>query len=328
MIDESMKKFWVQYATAICLFFACTGLVFWLMLPLFDSSHKKYQSPLPSFLTLTANAQVTTLDIWIPLKNLLSQNGTLVDSISAKSAVSYDLSTNRLLFEKNGSEKLPIASLTKIMSAVVALEHKKQNDHYAVFSEDLVGEDSMGLSAGETVSLEELLYGLILHSGNDAAETLASNFVGGRTAFVSTMNEKAKALGMTNTHFTNPTGLEGDGQQYATVYDLLVLTKFALEHFPTFRQVVQTVDYTIAETDTHKAYYLENETNLLTSYPGVKGVKTGFTPEAGLCLVTYVEYKNHRIIAAVLGSGDRRDDMKEILDYSLKKEGITPPHHG
>jgi D-alanyl-D-alanine carboxypeptidase (penicillin-binding protein 5/6) len=142
------------------------------------------------------------------------------------------------------------------------------------------------------------------------------------------MNNRVKALGLSDTSFTNPTGLEGDGKQYTTVYDVVVMTEYALVNFPLFDQVVSTFDYNIPQTPTHKAFYLENETNLLTSYPGVKGVKDGYTPEAGLCLVTYLDYGGHKIVGVVLGSDDRRGEMIELLDYSLRSLGITPPHHG
>lgn len=280
-------------------------------------------SPLPGFLSRVFNSQVTSLNLWSP-----APSGNIDPlQLTAKSVLSYDLTTNTMLFSKNADEKLPMASLTKIMTAIVALEHPKADDNYLVSKSDLVGEDSMGLDSGEQVSLSDLLYGLILHSGNDAAETLATNFPTGRAQFILAMNQKAASLGLQHTHFTNPTGLEGDGDQYTTARDLLVMTKYALENFSLFDSVVATFDYTINQTATHKAYDLENETNLLSSYPGVEGVKTGYTPEAGLCLVTYLNYDNHKIIAVILGSDDRRGEMKDVLDYSLKKEGITPPPH-
>jgi D-alanyl-D-alanine carboxypeptidase len=184
----------------------------------------------------------------------------------------------------------------------------------------------MGLSSGETLTLEDLLYGLVLHSGNDAAEVLADNYIKGtREDFITAMNNKAKALGLSDTHFDNPTGLEGDGMQYSSAYDLLVMTRYALENFPLFAKVSATYSYTIAQTSTHKEYDLSNETNLLTTYPGVKGVKTGYTPQAGLCLITYLDYGGHRIIGIILNSQNRRGDMKELLDYSLNTLGVTPP---
>ena len=285
-------------------------------------------SPVPDFLTILFNKEVSTLNLWLPsLKNKLSAN-LKTPEISAQSALIFDITTKEVLYSKNPTEKLPMASLTKIMTAIVALENKKKDDTYVVSKDDLVGEDSMGLDAGEKLLLSELLYGMMLHSGNDAAEVLANNFPGGRAAFVNAMNNKVKALGLSDTSFTNPTGLEGDGKQYTTAYDVVVMTEYALTNFPLFDQVVSTFDYNIPQTPTHKAFYLENETNLLTSYPGVKGVKDGYTPEAGLCLVTYLDYGGHKIVGVVLGSDDRRGEMIELLDYSLRSLGITPPHHG
>jgi D-alanyl-D-alanine carboxypeptidase len=246
---------------------------------------------------------------------------------TAQSVLLFDLTTDKTLYERSPNARLPMASLTKIMTAIIALENPKSDDAYIVKGSDLVGEDSMGLSPGEILTREELLYGLILPSGNDAAEVFASNFPGGRTAFIKAMNLKVQALGLTDTNYTNPSGLQGDGDQYTTASDLLVITRYALDNFATFRRVAETFSYTIPETNSHKAYYLENETNLLTTYPGVKGVKTGYTPEAGLCLVTYLEYDDHRIVGIILNSENRRQEMKDLLDYGLTKLAITPPKH-
>ncbi len=284
-------------------------------------------SPLPDVWTLYKNNQVTTLDIWKPNISLAKTNVIQKPIISAQSAITYDLIEEKVLFEKDSNKKVPMASLTKVMTAIVAIENKRDDDRYIVYSRALVGENSMGLSASEILNLEELLYGLILPSGNDAAETLAHNYAGGREQFIKAMNNKAKSLGLSNTHFNNPSGLEGDGNQYATAHDLLVITRYALLNYPLFRKVVSTVEYSIPQSPTHGSYYLVNDTNLLTSYIGVKGVKTGYTPEAGLCLVTYLEYRNHKIIAVLLGSSDRRAEMKELLDYSLKTLGVDPPPH-
>ncbi len=319
-----MRLPFAVYFFTLFLLVVLSCLIAWLMQPFKSHAIGGVSSPLPDALTRFVNGQVTSLDVWIPNPS----PNTKAFSVTAKSAFAYDLTTNAVLFAKNPSEKVPMASLTKIMTAIVALEHPKVNNSYAVTQQDLVGEDSMGLTVGESLALNDLLYGLILHSGNDAAETLATNYSGGRGAFIAAMNEKAAALGLSNTHFTNPTGLEGDGNQYTTAVDLIVITRYALLHFPIFGQIAATFDYTIPATDTHAVYYLENETNLLTSYPGVKGVKTGYTPEAGLCLVTYLDYGGHRILAVLLGSDDRRGEMKDILDYSLRRLGITPPQHG
>lgn len=322
-----MRKLWLSVFLTTLLSCAFLSSMLWIVAPLIASQQRMITSPIPSFLTLARNAQVTTIDLWEPFKQVVLGASITTPSITAKSAITYDLTTNTILYDRDPSERLPMASLTKIMTAIVALEHPKTDNRYIVPASALVGEDSMGLDAGEQLSLEELLYGMMLHSGNDAAEVFAYNFSGGRDAFIKAMNDKAAALGLKDTHFTNPTGLQGDGDQYTTTYDLVTITRYALEHFPLFAQVAATFDHDIPATNTHKEFYLENETNLLSSYPGVKGVKTGYTPEAGLCLVTYLDYKGHHIIGVVLNSESRRDDMKELLDYSLKKLGITPPHH-
>ncbi len=321
-----MKLGWTVYLLCVFLAIVIILALVWIQNPLFVEETYKF-SPVPSFLTLTDNPQVTTLDIWQP--EVLGESMLFpIPTVTAVSGLVYDLATQRTLFDKNSSLRVPMASLTKIMTAIVALEHKKSDDMYMVQGRDLVGEDSMGLVNGEALDLKELLYGLILHSGNDAAEVLADNFSGGREAFIESMNLKAQSLGLMNTHFTNPTGLEGDGKQFTTARDLLIITEYALSHFPLFDEVVSTFDYTIPATNTHAVFYLENETNLLSSYPGVKGVKTGYTPEAGLCLVTYLEYGGHRIIAVLLGSENRRQEMKDLLDYSLRSIGVIPPRHG
>jgi D-alanyl-D-alanine carboxypeptidase len=285
-------------------------------------------SPVPDFLTIFINRQVSSLNLWFPSLDNKVPTKLQAPNISGESALIYDTTSKQVLYSKNPKERLPMASITKIMTAVIALENPKKKNQYLVSAADLVGEDSMGLDTGEKLTLSELLYGLILPSGNDAAETLASNFPKGRNFFIKAMNDKVKTLGLLDTNFTNPTGLEGDGKQYTTAYDLLVITQYALSNFPLFDQVVSTFDYNIPYSSLHKAFYLENQTNLLTSYPGVKGVKTGYTPEAGLCLVTYLDYNGHKIIAVILGSDDRRGEMIELLDYSLQTLGITPPHHG
>ena len=286
-----------------------------------------FTAPIPKLLVNTFLQNETGV-LWRPNVKKAASSSEIKPVITAKSALTYDLTDEKLLYSKGIHEKLPLASLTKIMTAIIALDSIPLDQKITVTeSASTIGENSMGLSRGEMLTLSELLYGLILHSGNDAAETIAQNSPFGRENFVYLMNKKAEELGLSNTRFTNPSGLEGDGTQYSTVYDLLVITKHALG-YPEFAKVASTVEHVIPYTSEHKAFYLYNETNLLTSYPGVKGVKTGYTEEAGLCLVTYLEYKGHKIIGVVLNSASRRSEMAEILDYSLKTLGVTPPPHG
>lgn len=319
-----MKHLWLSYTFSVVLLTILGGLLYLFFNPFSDLPKVAFASPLAGPFTLAQNSQVTSLNIWQPSQSS-AKSDTNLPNVTGLSIISYDLTSDKVLYEKNAQARLPMASLTKIMTAIVALEHPKSDGKYLVHGSDLVGEDSMGLDTGEVLSLKELLYGLILHSANDAAEVIASNYEGGRGAFITAMNDKAKSLGLTHTHFTNPTGLQGDGEQYTTAEELLIMSKYALAQFPEFADIAATINETIPASATHKEYYLENETNLMTTYPGVHGLKTGLTDEAGLCLVTYLQYGGHNIVAVLLKSQNRRDDMKQILDYSLQSLGITPP---
>lgn len=264
--------------------------------------------------------------MWLPSIFSFFGSSDDIPELSARSALVYDLTTEETIYEKNASEKLPMASITKLMTAIVAIDHKKENNRYVVYPEALVGENVMGLSAGEVLTLEDLLYGVFMYSGNDAAETLAMNTMD-RGEFIETMNKKGRAIGLKNTNFTNPTGLQGDGDQHTTVYDLLVLSKYAVENYPEILKASSTPEHIIEGTNEHGTYELYNQLNLVTTYPGVKGLKDGYTPEAGLCLITYLDYEGHKIIGIILGSENRRDEMKSLLDYSLNSLGVAPPPH-
>lgn len=283
-------------------------------------------SPLPSLLVNTFYKEAEAHEYWQPNINNRTNTESSVE-ITAKGAIAYDLTTDKLLYAKNHDTRLPIASLTKIMTAVVAMENIDINSEITITDNAAsVGENAMGITKGEKIKVENLLYGLILNSGNDAAEALAEGSKFGRESFLHLMNKKAEDLGLNQTRFTNPSGLEGDGEQYSTAEELLILTRYALQN-DDFARIVETVEKNIPQSSAHKAFYLYNQTNLLTTYPGVKGVKTGFTDEAGMCLVTYLDYKGHRIIAVLLNSQNRRQEMKDLLDYSLKKLGVEPPKH-
>ncbi len=284
-------------------------------------------SPLPEIVSSSQSISPFSFEFWFPSDAQVASS-TKSPQIQALSALSYDLTTGQVLFEKNSSEELPMASLTKVMTAIVALDNFKSTDIITVDHKSAsIGENSMGLTEGEKLTVEELLYGLFLMSGNDAAEALANASPFGRENFIYQMNKKAEDLGISNTRFTNPSGLQGDGNQYSTSQDLLIITKHALEN-PLIADIVKQPYHFIPFTDTHKAFELYNETNLLTTYPGVKGVKTGYTYEAGLCLISYLEYNGHKIIAVVLNSPSRREEMIQILDFSLQSLGVKPPQRG
>ncbi|GIW69850.1 MAG: hypothetical protein KatS3mg101_0597 [Patescibacteria group bacterium] len=245
--------------------------------------------------------------------------------IAGEAAIVVDAETGDVMYAKNADVKMPLASLVKIMTALVVIEHSSLSE-YATISEGAanVGENSMGLSAGEAYTIEELLYGLMLNSGNDAAYALAENVGGTVDRFVEWMNRRVQELGLKDTKFYDPSGL--DDRSYTTPRELAVLTEFAMRH-EDFRKIVATVEKELPYSDMHKYIYLENQTNLLTTYPGVIGVKTGYTEEAGLCLSTYAENGGRKLVGVVLDSIDRKGDMIIMLDYAFNKYGIKVEHH-
>ncbi len=244
--------------------------------------------------------------------------------ITAKAALFVETKTGQVLFAKNPREKLPIASLAKVMTVLVALENKKMDEKYLV-SERAAGmePDKMLLIAGEKLTLKELLDGIFLISANDAAEVLAEETTGDRDEFLRLMNDKAKQLGMKDSYLVNPTGLDEDtGSSYSTVYDLAVLTRFLIRRFPEVVEISRQEHIFLPQTEEHQDYDMYSGINLLTTYPGVVGFKTGFTPEAGLTLITLARKNNHEVIGVLLGSQSRRDEARELLDYSFKKLGL------
>lgn len=257
---------------------------------------------------------------WKPGK----RNGTSAQpEVIGGGGILVDIDSGDILFEKNSQEKRKIASLVKIMTTTIALEHKKFDDKiYISQKASEVGENVMGVSTGEIYALKELLYGLILHSGNDSAYAIAEGVAGSDKRFAEWMNFKAAELGLKDTYFADASGL--DDSSYSTPEDLVKLTRYALKN-PNFKEIVGTVEKEVYG-DTHKYVYMYNQTNLLTTYPGVAGVKTGFTEEAGLCLVTYAENGGKRVVGVVLNSADRKGDMVLMLDHGYNVLGVNIQH--
>lgn len=279
-----------------------------------------YLSPLPNQHTKENNIIIDPF----PQNDPLTKENL---EITAESAVSVDITENKLIYEKNAFQKRPIASTLKIMTAIIALENSSLDKIITIsHSAAAVGEEVMYTKAGEKYSLKDLLYGLMLLSANDAAEAIAENIFSRREVFITMMNSKAGELGLKNTKFVNPSGLDGDGEHYGSAADLVQIAKYAMK-IPEFREIVKTKEYIIEKTEDHDGKYLYNQTNLLGTYPGVEGIKTGYTPDSGLSLVTYANNGGHEIIAVVLGSMGRREDMKKLLDLSFKTIGVELPKH-
>ncbi len=264
------------------------------------------------------------INLWLPQDVQASEGSIDAPQITAKSAYFVDMDSGRVLYSKDPHLKLPIASLTKIMTLIVTLENHSFSDQISVSQTAANMEpDHMELRAGEKLSVEELSYGVFLVSANDAAEALAENTDGGVDNFVKAMNEKAKMLGMSDTLFINPTGLEEDGKdQYSSAYDVALMSRYAIKQFPHLVDLSSTYHEYIPATSTHQDYDMYSGINLLTTYPGVMGFKMGYTPDAGLTSVTLAQKGGHWIIGVILNSEDRRDEARELLDYSFKKLGV------
>lgn len=240
--------------------------------------------------------------------------GASPPEVSAKSVVVIDTSTATVLFGHNPNQRLNPASTTKIMTALVVLEQCALDSVVKVTALDVEDTNTqMGLFLHEEITVEALLYGLLLNSGNDASLVLAQHCGGSVQGFVDRMNEKAHTLFLTDTHFTNPAGLDQQ-DHYTTARDLARLTSVALRN-PHFARIVATKEMTVANVGRTRWHTLVNK-NLLLGSPGVIGVKTGWTQQAGECLVTALIHGQNTLVSVVLGSADRFGETRRILNWA------------
>ncbi len=310
IMDYSMRKLTIFSALFVVLL---SFLVLNLTSP---KAAKELISPIFS------KQKVLGINQWLPSQTL--GNFESSPQITADSAIFIETKSGQILYEKKAYEKLPIASLVKVMTVLVALENKDLNYKYWVSQRAADMEpDKMLLIAGERLTLKELLQGIFLVSANDAAEVLAEETTGNRDEFLRLMNSKAAQIGMKNSFFANPTGLDEDtNNSYSTSYDLALLTRYLTRNFPEVVDISKTEHVFIPKTDEHQDYDMYSGINLLTTYPGVVGFKTGYTPEAGYTLITLARKGNYEVVGVLLGSEARRDEAKELLDYSFKKLGV------
>ncbi len=235
---------------------------------------------------------------------------------SAKAAIVINGITGEVIYEHNASQRLPMASTTKIMTALILAEQEDLSKEICCTKEMVTVEgSSMGLLVGDRVTYHDLLYGMLLASGNDAANTTAISIGGSTEKFAELMNEKARSLNLNNTHFVTPSGLDADGH-YTTAYDLAILAAYALKN-ENFKKAASS--YTARLCYGNPPYYrtLTNHNKLLKSYEGLIGVKTGFTKKAGRCLVTAAERDGAQIVVVTLN--DRNDwlDHRNLLDLGF-----------
>lgn len=250
-------------------------------------------------------------------------------AVSARGAILIDAASGQVLFAEHTTERLAPASTTKLMTALLAVESGRYFDSVTIAGSDLVGGSSMGLTAGETITFRDLLDGLLIVSGNDAANAIA-RYLGARlpgsgkpvARFVARMNARAAELGLRGTTFKNPEGLDAPGHLVTTA-DLATLALAALRE-PVIAQIVATPAATV---HSNKRTYTLRSTNLLLGrMPGALGVKTGTTDAGGECLVALVERDGRRLLAVVLGSADRYADATTLIEWGFgQHQWLTIP---
>lgn len=227
--------------------------------------------------------------------------------VSAGSAILQDAQTGRVLYEKAADKQSLIASTTKIMTALLICEQTNVLDRVRIPKEAVgIEGSSMYLKEGEILTVQDLLYGLMLHSGNDAAVALAIYCSGTVEGFADQMNDKARRLGMSSTHFENPNGLDSPGH-YSTARDMAILATYAMEN-PIFAKTVSTKNVKVGER------YLQNHNKLLWMLDGADGVKTGFTKAAGRILVSSCTRQGRRLICVTMNDRDDWNDHKSLME--------------
>ena len=260
----------------------------------------------------------------VPVKNLVEkatvQEASLAPQIkkdavepdlTAKSIYAVDLDSGKVLFSKNPEVPILPASTTKMATALVSLETYDLEDIVTIGKVNIDGQ-KIGLLEGERISVRDLLNGLLVASGNDTAEVLAANHPEGRTGFVDQMNELAKTLGLENTHFVNPTGLD-EYLHFSTAEDLVKIAGFALQN-PVIAGIVSTQETYTASLNM-KAHKLQNINELVGKVPGVMGMKTGWTLNSGESVVTYINRDNKKVMIALMGSADRFGETEVLIDW-------------
>jgi serine-type D-Ala-D-Ala carboxypeptidase (penicillin-binding protein 5/6) len=238
-------------------------------------------------------------------------SGSLIE-LDARSAFAIDIDTGAVLYDKNSLEAAMPASTSKVITALVAFDAYNLDQKLLVPKVAVEG-TKIGLTEGEEITVKDLLYALLVSSANDAAEVLAYNYPGGREMFVASMNLKAQSLGLENSLFLNPTGLDEEDQT-TTAQDLVKASFYAMQN-PTFATIVGTKHYSIINTDGQVTHNLTNINKLLWEVEGVKGVKTGKTDGARENLLTYIERGDAKVMIAILGSSDRFEETKKLVDW-------------
>ena len=240
-----------------------------------------------------------------------------IPSIKGRAAIVVDLTAGQILYQQDQGSRYAEASLTKMMTAMVAVDLTQLDTVITVpQAATQVEPNHMGISTGEKLTVRELLEGMLLDSGNDAAEAIAMGIVD-RAKFIDFMNQKAAALHLRSTHFTNPSGLD-DSDHYSSAYDLAVIGATLLADYPDLRAIVGSKQVSIYATPQHKAFNPINIDRLLSTYPGAIGIKPGYTGAAGYCLAAAATRNGRTILVVVLGSTQHFTDAATLLDFGFR----------
>lgn len=243
-------------------------------------------------------------------------------STHAQASALIDVTSGRILYSSRGDDELPIASLTKIMTAIVAIEHGKLDEMVTVGKNAYAKEgSSIYLQLGEEMSLRNMLYGMMLRSGNDAATAIAEHVGGSEEGFVHLMNEKARLIGLEHTHFLNPHGLDAKAH-YSSANDLAKLTAYALHNLE-FKEIVSTKSKKAPNPNDPWDYKWDNKNKMLRFYEGADGVKTGFTKIARRCLVSSATRAGQQLVVVTINDGDDWNDHRVLLDYGFANFPLT-----
>lgn len=286
--------------------------------------HNKYRGLRPLLVLLLLLVNLSTVGFGPPTlieseaaetpvssRTLEMINADRPPEVMAKAALLMDATTGQVIYAKNPHERRAQASTTKIMTALVTLEKGRLSDIVTAGPNvNTVEPVIIGLEPGDQLTVEQVLYGMLLNSGNDAAVALAEHIGGSIPEFADMMNAKAAELGMKDTHFVNPHGLDEEGH-YSSAYDLAILAKAALEN-PVFEKIVSTKEYRI---EGPVRWVFTNTNRLLSDMPTADGVKTGFTDAAGRCLVSSATQRGRRAIGVVLFDENMYEDSAALLNY-------------
>lgn len=257
-----------------------------------------------------------------PASEMPVSQGQKPPAITARNYFVLDLTSRMVLLQKAADTHIYPASTTKMMTALVVIDHFPLTQTITVTKSYPLGQN-LGFKPGEQITVEKLLYALLVYSANDAAEILAENFPGGRPAFIAAMNQKATDFRLFNTHFVNPTGLDEDNH-YSSAADLVRLADLLMKN-PELARIVSTENAILSSSDYSSSHIVTNINELLGHVEGVLGVKTGYTDGAGQALVTLVSRRGHPVMISVMGSVDRFADTRQLIEWVYSNHQWVSP---